>query len=138
MIKEKCSMMVEIIPNKPVSHRRLWRHGQQGRMGIDRSHHRVEAGIRDAPHTYLSVIVGYIFYQPIDCIISVCTLIFLFRRHFIRDEWSNVNKITLGQIFTPHILIDKNKFIFGKIQRRPKTSFVEMFTIRPDTIGCAL
>ena len=56
--KVKGAVMVKIVTDEPFADRGLGRYCLQGRMGLDRSHRGIKAGIGDAPHPHPSVVIG--------------------------------------------------------------------------------
>ena len=63
--------MVPVVADEPVGDRRLRRGRLERGVGVDHAGGGVEAGIGDAPHADLAVVVGHVLDQPVDGVVGV-------------------------------------------------------------------
>ncbi|MEY4881043.1 MAG: hypothetical protein RLZ87_472, partial [Armatimonadota bacterium] len=60
---------------------------------------------RDSPKSDVSVVMGDIFHQVIDCVVGVGGLVNLFVSF---PHGTDVHKVAVALSFATHVLIDKN------------------------------
>ena len=84
-------------------------------MRFDEGHHAGPTAVRDAKNPHFAIVVGDVFQQPIDGVVSVGTFInavgdFRVARH------AQHFKLAFGKITPPNVLVDKNETFFGQFQ----------------------
>src|SRR5690606_8335396 len=104
---KKCSIMMEIIPNKPIRDRSLRAHRFYGRMVAECRHGTVKTGARSTRYAIPPVIIFDILYQPVLRIISVAGLIRLFS-FFVFIKGPDIYKLTFTHKSSPDVLGYKN------------------------------
>ena len=112
----KSTVMMKIFKEK-VSNRCLWRHSLQCRMTRKCSNYCVKSRVRYAMNTHPSIIIWYIFYQPIYGIVSVAWLIYIGGFGFGIHLRRHIGPGAFWHISAPNILFYKYKFLFHKRRR---------------------
>src|ERR1051326_5375024 len=71
----ECTLVEEVVAHPGVTHRSLGADRLEGWMGADPGHRGEPAGIGDAEHTHLVVVVGDVLPQPVDRVPGVGALV---------------------------------------------------------------
>ena len=108
--QERAAMQC-VVAVEHVGHRGLRRNSLQCRMRIDHAHGREKAGVRDAVHAHVAVVVAHVLDQPLDGIPGVGALVGVLRAGLGRLVRADVNKGALGGKATTHILAHEDELL---------------------------
>ena len=117
--QKQSSVVMPIVADKPIGHRRLRRGRLQSRMRVDHAGIRVEAGIRDTGHAHLAVMTRHVLDKPIDGVEGVRSLIHILRSIFARNIGSHVDILPFGHPPTAHVLVNEDVSFLAEQGRRP-------------------
>ena len=108
--EEERAVVMEVVAHEPVRNGCLWRCGLERGMRIDHAHRRVEAGIGDAEHANVAVVVRNVLHEPVDGVVGVGALVDFFRA-LVWIERADVNVITFGAIAAADVLRDEDELV---------------------------
>src|SRR5262249_32573118 len=118
--QHKRAVVINIITQIVVGRRRLGRCGDERRMRINHARRDVKAGLRNADHSGLAVVVRNGFEQPFDGVISVRAFVNLFRGAFVRTVRSHLLEFAFGHIPSARVLIDEDEPFLLEMFRWPE------------------
>jgi len=82
-------------------------------MRVDKRHQHEEAIVRRSDHPDLSVVLGYVFQKPLDCIVSIGRMIG--SRAIQRASQGHIHYVlSFGSTLAPHILKHPNVTCSGE------------------------
>ena len=108
MRKPECAIVMHVVAEPIVTHRRLRGCRFQRRMRINDCLGRVVSGIGNAPHSDPAIVVRNVFDEPVDRVVGVRALIDVCRSRLLGLEWSHPFEIALRHESSTHILINKD------------------------------
>ncbi len=94
---------MEVITHEPVCHRCLGAYCLEGGVAAKSALGGIKAGIADAPHTYATIIVLCIMYEPVYRVVGIRCLIYLLA-FFGRVVRAHIHKLALTHIPATNIL----------------------------------
>ena len=115
--QEECAVVMDVVAHEPVRDRCLRRRGLERRMGIDHPHRGVEAGIGDAEHADVAVVVRHVLHQPVDGVVGVRAFIEILRA-LGRIERTDVHVSALRAVAPAHVLRDEDELVLRQRAKR--------------------
>src|SRR5205814_9086493 len=103
----KCTIVMKIISQKKITHASLLRRSFQCGMRINGPHQCKPAGIRNTNNSSLTIIIGNIFYKPVNGIISISAFINCAFLCSMNKRLVNLHD-AFTFVFTTYILENKN------------------------------
>jgi hypothetical protein len=107
LLQREGAVAMHVIADPPVETRRLRRHRDQRRVGVDRGGRGVEAGVRDAPDAGLAVVLGDVGQEPGDRVVGVGRLVGL-GPGLVGDVGPHVDELALGHPGAADVLADED------------------------------
>ena len=128
--------MMEIVKEE-IRNWRLRRNGHQSGVVIGQCRGAVETGVRNPPHPDLAIVVGHIFQQPFDRVVSVAAFIDCFDVVWIvaGNVGTHVVVLSLGHPTAPNILMHKNVLIILEVFRWGDRVWISIGSVRLDAVG---
>ena len=93
--EEERAVVMEVVPDKPVRHRRLRGDGLNRGMRINGSHGSVEARVRDAPDANIAVVIANVLDEPVNGVVGIGGLVDVPRTGFMRNIRPHIHEIAL-------------------------------------------
>src|SRR5262245_16454145 len=125
--------MVPVIANEPVAYWSLRRSSLDRRVGLDDAHRCVKARIGNAPHANPTIVIGYVFEQPLDRIMGVAAFVD-FARLLVWNERAVVDKLPLRHPPAAHVLVDKDVALARHCLRWADSPFISIRAIGRDAV----
>ena len=127
---------MNVIPDEPIGDRCLRRGGLERRMRINHPHRGVEARIRNAEHSHLTVVARHILHQPVDRVVSVRAFVRVLRS-LVRIEGPHVHVVALRAVAPAHILRHEDEPVLRQHAERPDGVRVIVRAVRLQRVGRA-
>ena len=101
---------------------RLGRGGLERGMRVDHAGGGVEAGIGDAPHADLAVVVGDVLDQPLDGVVGVGAFVGVLRAALDGAVRRHVDELAFGHVAAADVLVDEDVTPLCRTARRGRAS----------------
>src|SRR5437879_10893480 len=103
-------------------------------MRIDQTEGRVEAGVGNAPNADFAVVVGDIFGEPLDGVVSIGAVVGVLWSFEMRLVRRHVDKCAFRKISAADVLIREDEAFLGEQFRWAKERAVVIDSVWPDRI----
>ncbi len=109
----------------------------EGGVGVDDAGGGVEAGIGDAPHADLAVVVGDVVNEPLDGVVGVGAFVGILGAALDGAVRRHVDEIAFGHVAAADVLVDEDELLAAEFIRRAEGGLVVLHAVGPDAVGRA-
>ena len=132
------AVVIAIVAVADVAHRGLRGDGFEGGVGVHESVGGEEAGVGDAPHADLAVVVGHVLDEPVDGVEGVGAFVGVLGSIVAGLVGADVDEDAFGHVAAADIFIDEDEaFLFGG-HGRADLGLVVIGAVRSDAVRRAL
>ena len=108
------AVVVAVIADPPVGHRRLGRNDLHGGMGVDQGVGGVKSRRRNAPNAHAAVVIGHVFKQPGDRVVGIGALVDVGVRRLVRVMGAHGLEFPFRHHAAAHVLVDDDVPVAGE------------------------